>query len=182
MNDLPKDPRILIASMNPVKANAMRLAYQDMFGVLPSIEQLGVSSGVSDQPMSDKETLMGASTRATGAREADPTCELVAGIEGGIEEHATGMLAFAWVVIRSPNMTGQARSATFPLPNKIADLVRNGMELGKADDIVFGVENSKQDSGAVGLLTDGVVDRESLYRHAATMALIPFKNVRLYQD
>jgi non-canonical (house-cleaning) NTP pyrophosphatase len=49
-----------------------------------------------------------------------------------------------------------------------------------ADDIVFSCSNSKQDNGAVGLLTDNVIDRAQLYEQAVILALIPFKNERLY--
>ena len=54
------------------------------------------------------------------------------------------------------------------------------MELGEADDIVFGQSNSKQKSGAVGLLTGDIIDRKSLYEEAVVLALIPFKNEELY--
>lgn len=50
------------------------------------------------------------------------------------------------------------------------------MELGHADDQVFGRVNSKQESGSVGLLTDNVVDRAGFYTQAMILALIPFKN------
>ena len=40
--------------------------------------------------------------------------------------------------------------------------------------------NSKQDNGAVGLLTDSVIDRAQLYEQAMILALIPFKNEILY--
>ena len=42
--------------------------------------------------------------------------------------------------------------------------------------IVFGRDNSKQANGAIGLLTDDLVDREAYYTHAMIMALVPFKN------
>ena len=77
-------------------------------------------------------------------------------------------------------MVGKGRSGTFFLPPKIAELIRQGKELGEADDIVFGRTNSKQENGAVGILTDGVVDRTKYYTEAVVLALIPFKNERLY--
>jgi len=58
--------------------------------------------------------------------------------------------------------------------------VRQGKELGEADDLVFAKENSKQDNGAVGLLTGNVIDRTALYQQAVVLALIPFKNPHLY--
>ncbi|MEM6529629.1 MAG: DUF84 family protein, partial [Chloroflexota bacterium] len=54
--------------------------------------------------------------------------------------------------------------------------VRGGMELGDADDIVFGRSNSKQQTGSVGLLTGDALTRETYYLHAVVLALIPFKN------
>ena len=69
---------------------------------------------------------------------------------------------------------------SFYLPPQVAELVRQGVELGEADDIVFGQSNSKQASGAVGLLTGDVIDRAGLYEGAVILALIPFKNRQLY--
>jgi non-canonical (house-cleaning) NTP pyrophosphatase len=77
-------------------------------------------------------------------------------------------------------MIGKGRTGTFLLPPAVAELIRQGKELGAADDIVFGRLNSKQDNGAVGLLTDDVIDRAQLYEHAMILALIPFKNKALY--
>jgi non-canonical (house-cleaning) NTP pyrophosphatase len=54
------------------------------------------------------------------------------------------------------------------------------MELGDADDVVFGRTNSKQENGAVGLLTENVIDRTAYYVQALILALIPFKNSVLY--
>jgi len=59
-------------------------------------------------------------------------------------------------------------------------LVRQGVELGEADDRIFGRNNSKQQNGAVGLLTGDAVDRAGLYVPAVIFALIPFKNPELY--
>jgi non-canonical (house-cleaning) NTP pyrophosphatase len=54
------------------------------------------------------------------------------------------------------------------------------MELGHADDLVFKAQNSKQQGGSVGLLTHGLVTRETYYEQALLLALIPFLNEELY--
>jgi len=90
------------------------------------------------------------------------------------------LAAFAWVVVKSKNLSGKARSGTFFLPHAVKELIEKGMELGTADDIVFGHTNSKQQGGAVGLLTGNVVNRKQLYEQAVVLALIPFKNKELY--
>ena len=71
-------------------------------------------------------------------------------------------------------------TGTFFLPDKVAALVRQGMELGHANDAVFGTTNSKHDSGAVGILTHGLIDRTAYYEHAAVLAMIPIVNRELY--
>jgi len=117
-----------------------------------------------------------------------PEADYWVGIEGGVEdendemaaEKSTAMAAFAWVVVRSGDRVGKARTGTFFLPAPVADLVRQGKELGEADDIIFGRSNSKQENGAIGLLTGNVIDRTQLYEHAVVLALVPFKNVGLY--
>ena len=90
------------------------------------------------------------------------------------------MAAFAWVVVLTPRRIGKGRTGAFFLPRKVANLIRQGQELGEADDMVFGRSNSKQDVGAVGLLTGNVVDRARLYEQAVILALVPFKNPEQY--
>jgi len=62
----------------------------------------------------------------------------------------------------------------------VAKLVSSGLELGEADDQVFGTQGSKQHNGAVGLLTHDVLTRDGFYAQAVQLALIPFINPQLY--
>jgi inosine/xanthosine triphosphatase len=172
---------ISVASTNPVKIQAVLDGFKFIFPMEEweaiSIE---VPSGVSHQPMTDVETLTGATNRAHNAQQAQPDSDFWAGIEGGVENLNGEMFAFAWVAVISQSQTGHARSGSFMIPPTVAKLVREGKELGDADDIIFGRENSKQKNGAIGLLTDDAIDRKSLYEHAVVLALVPFKNPRLY--
>lgn len=180
---MQKELRVIVASGNPVKIEATRLAFVSMFAETDIlIEGVGVPSGVSDQPMSDAETLEGAGNRAEGAKQARPEADFWVGIEGGIAESGGGMLAFAWMVILGHRGRGEGKSAAFHLPPKVVELIRGGMELGEADDVVFGQENSKQSNGAVGLLTGDIITRTTLYVPALQMALIPFRRPELYQS
>ncbi len=172
---------ITVASQNPVKIQAALRAFQRMFpqGAFRA-RGLAVPSGVPDQPLSSEETLRGASNRAIQARAAVPNSAFWVGIEGGIEDSPLGMRCFAWVhVLGQDKRVGRGQTAVFYLPQEVADLLRAGLELGEADDLIFWRENSKQSSGAIGLLTDDVIDREAYYTHAVIMALVPFKNPTL---
>lgn len=172
---------LIVASHNPVKMRAVALAFQAMFPEEKfEIKTVSVPSEVSDQPCSDEETVTGAANRAHHAARLFPRADYWVGIEGGIAEQGSDMAAFAWVFILSPNQTGRSRTGTFFLPAAVADLVRQGKELGQADDLVFRTENSKQENGAIGLLTGNLVDRTRLYEQAVLLALIPFRNPVLY--
>lgn len=173
--------RIVLASANPVKARAVLQGFQCMFPQEEFVMQaVAVSSGVEDQPFSDEETLQGALNRLENAARSLPEADYWVGVEGGVERAQEELLAFAWVVVRSGTLQGKARTGAFVLPQQVAALVDTGLELGEADDIVFGRLNSKQENGAVGLLTGDVLDRAGFYAQAVVLALIPFKNVELY--
>ena len=173
--------KVIIASQNPVKINAVRIGFGKMFpnekfkfkGVL-------VPSNVSDQPASDQEIMTGAGNRANNAYKVLKNADYWVGIEGGVEKLDREMRVFAWVVIKSNDISGKAKTGTFFLPKKIVELVDKGKELGDADDIVFGRTNSKQKNGTVGMLTKNVVDRTGYYVEAVILALIPFRNPQLY--
>ena len=174
---------IVIASKNPVKIKAVKNAFTRMFPCqMFKLESVDVSSGVSNQPESDAEVLKGAENRASNAKKELANAHYWVGIEGGIEDTEFGMTAFAWIVILSKKQIGRGRTGTFFLPEKVARLVRQGKELGDANDIVFNRSNSKQNYGAIGLLTGNVINRTRLYEHGVIMALVEFKNIELYKN
>jgi len=107
--------------------------------------------------------------------------------EGGIEESAYGveekmLFCFAWMAIMEPStgQVGWSKTGSFPLPKPVTDLVRGGMELGHADDQVFGRQDSKKKDGVVGILTHGIINRTLYYEHALILGLIPFINRSIY--
>lgn len=174
--------KLAVASKNPVKLAAAQNGFAKMFP-LETFDVVGLSvpSLVRDQPLSDEETYIGARNRAEAASRELPDADYWVGIEGGVELTHSEMEAFAWVVIKSRDgRYGKGRTGTFFLPKQVSDLIQQGKELGEADDIVFGRSNSKQQNGAVGILTGDVVDRTRYYIEAVIFACIPFKNKDLY--
>jgi inosine/xanthosine triphosphatase len=172
--------RILVASQNPVKIEAVKDGLKPLLNDEIEITGVSIPSGVSDQPMSEAETLKGASNRVMKSINLHSGYDYYVGLEGGVEDTTTGLMAFAWMVISNGERIGKARTASFFLPPKVAELVHGGMELGHADDVVFAKSNSKQQNGAIGLLTNDVITRKSLYEPAVQMAFIPFLNPDLY--
>jgi inosine/xanthosine triphosphatase len=195
---------VAVGSTNRVKVNAAQVAFVEAFGADAGFVFKGVSalSGVSDQPMGDEETRKGAIGRAYAAAKLVPEAEFAVGLEGGCVEEAFSVPRFsadaaaaegegrvvqtmqcmAWmVVLHVPTgKMGFARTGSFLLPDAVAELVRAGVELGVADDRVFDRTNSKQEDGAVGLLTKGLIDRTLYYKHALVLALVPFISAKYY--
>jgi inosine/xanthosine triphosphatase len=173
--------KIVVSSTNPVKMNAALLGFQSMFPD-ETFEIMGVSvpSGVPDQPVGDAQTLEGAQNRVQAARKLGEA-DYYVGIEGGIAYVGDDVECAAWIVVQDAKGNGgKARTGMFLLPKKIVELLRQGMELGAAADMVFDESNSKQKGGTVGALTGDAIDRTAYYHHAVILALAPFKNPELY--
>lgn len=174
---------VVIGSTNPVKMQAARDGFAAMFPAQAfTFESIDAASGVSHQPFGDEETRRGAMQRARHARQQMPDAAYAVGIEGGVLPlpDSDELLAFAWVVILGPGRVGQAKSGAFVLPQEITRLIRaEGLELGEADDRVFGKQDSKRRNGSIGLLTGDALTRTGFYAPAVLMALIPFKNPQL---
>lgn len=199
----PLPLHIAVGSTNRVKVNAARAAFASAFpGRELLVAGYDVPSGVSDQPMGEEETHRGAAARAAAAAAVFAAAHggdapaFAVGLEGGCKTEAfalpglaaTGaggdggggageeLVCFAFMCVLQPatGRWGYARSASFSLPPEVAALVRSGVELGVADDRVFGRVDSKRSNGAIGLLTGDRITRETYYEHALLCALVPF--------
>jgi len=97
-------------------------------------------------------------------------------------EHADGsMSTCAWAaVVDSGGKQGVGGSLAMQLPSSVARLIREGTELGHAMDQLVGAHDTKRGAGAVGILTDGMVDRQRAYEVLVMYALAPFVTPTLY--
>ena len=170
-----------VGSLNSVKLQAVRLGTATLFDGIAVIG-FGVDSGVSAQPVGDEEMIAGATQRAIGVLQACAPAQYGVGLEGGVVELREGMFAYAWCAIADrAGAVGVASTGRFLLPQKVAELVRAGRELGDADDAVFGRTNSKQNEGAVGILTHARLTRAGFYAPAVLLAMVRFLNPDHYR-
>ena len=171
---------VAVGSSNPVKVQAAR---EVLRFIAPEaiVAGIGVESGVAEQPWGDEETIRGARTRAHAAREA-LSAELGIGIEGGVVENDDGTLrTCAWaVIVDAEGREGIGGSLAMPLPERVAVLVRAGMELGDAMEAITGKVDIKRMAGAVGILTAGLVDRQEAYEVILAYALAPFVSKEMW--
>jgi inosine/xanthosine triphosphatase len=172
--------KIIVGSTNPVKIAAA----QAVFAQLDPEAKVGgvvVESGVPDQPWGDEETRAGAVNRARAA--LTPDAAYGVGFEGGLLETEHGLMTCAWcAVVDEAGRLGLGGGVNVLLPPAVGGMVRAGRELGEAMDQVTGENDTKRKEGAVGILTDGLSDRQRAYEHMLALALAPFRRPALYQN
>lgn len=166
---------VAVGSRNPVKIEAASAGFGAIWPETAwRVEGVDVASGVSDQPMSNAESIRGARNRATLARER-LDADYGAGIESGLAEIEGIWFTTGWVVIVDrEGREGLSSSMIRPVPLTSLELVLQGVELGHANDQVFGRHNSKQGTGLIGLLTNDVLTRQGVFRDAVISALARF--------
>ncbi len=173
--------KVIVGSTNPVKINSAKAAVQAAFPTrMVSAEGVNAPSQVSDQPMSELETLTGARNRVIYCR-TNYKADFYVAFEGGVERFDYGVATFAYVVVANASYEQVGRTSDLPLPEIFYQQLLVGYELGDVLDQHFNTKNVKQKGGAITLLTQGLETRESTYVQALTLALAPFVTGVLFQ-
>lgn len=169
--------KIGVGSTNPVKVEAVQRAITNVVaarGVQEAIEIQGflVASGVAAQPFSEEETLLGARNRAQAILDGNPEIELACGLEGGVQPVGKELYSTVWVVVRHRSGSEQVvNGARFPLPEDIAQSIRDGEEMGVVMSRRVNRVKVNESEGMIGILTGGVIDRMTEYSRLAELAL-----------
>ena len=106
--------KVIIASKNPVKINATKKAFEEVLNDHFEFEGVSADSSVSDQPMSNKETLQGATNRLDNIQNLK--ANFFVSIEGGVDLLDDNYEAFAWIVISHKNKISKAMNRKFSMP------------------------------------------------------------------
>ncbi len=179
--------RIVVGSTNPVKIYAVREVFAEYF---PGSEVVGVAvaTGVSEQPISEAETIAGAKNRALAALNSDPASEYGVGLEGGVTEVDGELFECAWAAIITKNLKlknqnqneklknyeiGLGGGLYFEIPPKVAARIRAGEELGPIMEELMRYD-VKRNEGAIGVLTKGKLTRQAAYEQIVKSALVRF--------
>ena len=160
---------IAVGSANQVKVAAVRAIMEKIYGNVKVIP-VEVSSGVPPQPFGE-QTHQGSENRA---RAALGDHDMAVGIEAGVFEMLDGLydIQHCTIITKDGRIT-YGHGMGFRYPDRIAELVRNGMTVGEAMKEVYGSTEIGKKQGAIGLLSKGLIDREKLTEQSVTAAMIP---------
>ncbi|MBI5045079.1 MAG: inosine/xanthosine triphosphatase [Candidatus Levybacteria bacterium] len=173
--------KVAIGSKNAIKIACVKEAFEKVWpGKKFEFIGVEVSSGISDQPMSDEESIKGARNRAISAMTKESS-EWGVGLEDGIQLIGEKYFDCGWVVVRKSIQEGIGSSIKLEVPLKMITLIKKGIELGKVVDIVFDQEDSKQKGGHFGAMTNNAITRKDGYRDGVIAALAAFINPNLFE-
>ena len=103
------------------------------------------------------------------------------GLEGGVIFEGDAPWLVSWVAaVDRTGRVGEASGLRMRLPTSAVDRLRAGDELGDIIDALFDTRLSKQQAGAIGLLTEGFVSRTDAFADLVAMACAPFLRPDLY--
>lgn len=155
--------KIAVGSTNPVKVNSIKAITES------EVRGYEVSSGVSDQPWGDDETLLGAKNRAKLALEKGGA-DVGIGFEGGVQYIGEVLYVCNWgaLIDREGNEV-VAGGARLPLPAEIQTKLRRGEELGPVMSEFVSRTDVRKKEGAIGIFTNGAITRTDMFQHIGTV-------------
>ncbi len=176
--------RVNVGSKNDVKVNAVKEILLN-YNLFLNSEVIGVevSSNISEQPKSLKETIQGAMNRAKNSFQ---NCEYSFGIEVGLMEvpnTKTGYMGVCCCVIFDGKNYHTGLSSAFEYPKEVVKLIfNNGLDAAQAFHKTGLTKNTRLGAyeGAIGLLTNGRLIRKEFTKQAITNALIHLENPELF--
>ena len=162
--------KVAVGSENPVKIKVVREVCEEFYNQFELIS-IDAPSGVSEMPLGEEESIKGAKNRAQFCLE-NSDADLAFGLEGYVKDLKEGMFLSGWCVARNrEGEEGIGSKGTIRIPEKIAERVRNGEELGPVMDDVMNEKDTKKKEGAIGIITGGAITRKESFKEGTVFAL-----------
>ncbi len=161
---------IAIGTTNKAKIEAVEAIARHYFKDA-TFTYVKAASEVADQPLSHEETRRGAINRAQNAM-IQTASQLSFGLEGGIMEIENDMYVCNWGALTvADGSRFTAAGAQIILPKEIAQEIRAGGELGPIMEQYTKRQDIRQGMGAVGIFTQGLVSRQTMFEHIVSLLI-----------
>ncbi len=170
-----KTIKVVVGSENPVKINAAKKAFNKLFGKV-EIMGIKVDSEVGEQPFSNEMTLIGAINRAKNAMKKVTNADYWVGIEGGLYVTSVGVFVNGWVAVTNGTKFGYGSTISVQIPKSVVKMLESSevMELEEGIERISGIPKPGEKMGAIGVLTNNLIDREEAFIQAIFAAMAPF--------
>ncbi len=174
--------RVVVGSTNPTKVNSTKEAFE---AVWPDetfeVTGVRVKSGVSEQPMSEAETIRGAKNRARVAMLQHPA-DYAVGLEGGLWKINGDWFESGWIaVLDAAGNFGLGSTPVIEMPPRLLKEIQAGKELGVVIDEITGEQDLSKRGGFFGLMTNGKLDRTAALKDGVLFALGRFVRPEFYE-
>lgn len=171
---------VSVGSSNKVKVDATRNIFSKLYKRV-IIRPTKFKSPVPEQPF-EKDVLSGAILRAKRAIE-DTKTDFGVGIEAGLfwnkEVGNYYDVQYCAIIDKMGHIT-IGHGPGFQYPREVISLVKDGRTVSEAFEELYGITDIGSTIGAVGYLSDKMIDRTKLTEQAIIMAMIPRVKRELY--
>ena len=189
--------RVAIGTLRPPKVEAVRTTMNKVMGLLghraESISYIAreVESGVSAMPLSVQEIRRGACNRALEARrlvaEESGPVDFAIGLEGGFfilsAEDKEHIHLQSWAFVHHHGVGHYGSSMSMPVPMAVArEVFDHKKELGEVIDDFAKRKDVRNQDGAFGVFSLGLLTRQQAFELALLGALAPFYHSKLYHS
>ncbi|HLR10277.1 MAG TPA: DUF84 family protein [Sporosarcina sp.] len=162
--------KVVVGTKNHAKTAAVNNVFKQYFTEMDLVTE-SCHSGVSEQPIGNEETRQGAINRAVEALSCGGG-DIGVGLEGGVIYVADDMYVCNWGAIAlADGTTITAAGAQIPLPQVIKNEIEKGFELGPVIERHFNRQGIRQQEGAMGMFTNGVITRVKLFEHVMELLI-----------
>lgn len=162
---------VAVGSLNQAKISAVEIALKELRFNDVTVLSVDAPSNVSDMPFSDVETMTGAKNRALSSLKHS-SADMAIGLEGGVMETELGLFLCNWGALAHANQPIiYAGGARIQLPETVADRLREGEVLGQVMDDYCNKKDVSKQEGAIGIFTNGAIDRSSMFVHIVKMLI-----------
>lgn len=169
--------QVLVASQNPVKADAVLEAFEKYFGETVSVALASshVDSGVGAQPLTLIETALGALNRLA-AISGTKGYDYYIAIEGGmyclVLPAGERWFESACAAVQEPGSQPQvAYGPAYPVPNRFVQHIVAGKDLTQAVEAETGIKDIGKGAGFNGWLTKNTLTRKDSSAQAVLLAI-----------
>ncbi|MFA5771852.1 MAG: inosine/xanthosine triphosphatase [Thermoplasmata archaeon] len=171
---------IAVGSTNNVKINAAKNVFSKIYKDI-SVKPVNIGIEIPEQPF-EKDVVSGAILRARTALEKAKS-DFGIGIESGLfwnrDTENYYDVQYCAVIDKMGSIT-IGHGPGFQHPREVMSRIKKGETTGSAMEKLYGIKDIGKKMGAIGYLSNGLIDRTKLTEQAIIMAMVPRIKKELY--